>query len=182
MALVDRLGGGILSRLKQKNCLISTKDKTVIVSATMDITDSYSIQVSTNQIEDGSNITDHAHMSPESLSVNGILSNDDFDYTNPINLAYDTAEQAKELLIEFAKKAERLEVRYKDNVYTDYLITSLSFVKSQEVGNNYNVSMNFQKLYVASAATGQAIQKGKQPVQVKGTEKTIIKAIGGLFG
>jgi hypothetical protein len=68
-------------------------------------------------------------MSPETLSVNGILSNDDFDYTNPINLAYDTAEQAKDLLIEFAKKAERLEVRYKDNVYTDYLITSFTPVK-----------------------------------------------------
>ena len=179
MALVDRLGGGILSRLRQRNCLISTSDKTVIVSATMDITDSYSIQVSTNQIENGSNITDHAHMSPETLSVNGILSNDDFDYTNPINLAYDTAEQAKELLIEFAKKAEKLEVRYKDNVYTDYLITSISFVKSQDVGNNYNVSLTFQKIYIATAATGQAIQKGKQPVQAKPIPKTIIK---GLFG
>lgn len=113
------------------------------------------------------------------MSVNGILSNDDFDYTNPINLAYDTAEQAKELLIEFAKKAEKLEVRYKDNVYTDYLITSLSFVKSQDVGNNYNVSLTFQKIYIATAATGQAIQKGKQPVQAKPIPKTIIK---GLFG
>ena len=100
----------VLSRLRQRNCLISSKDKTVIVSATMDLTDSYSISVSTNQIENGNglNITDHAHPSPETLSLTCILSNDDFDYTNPLNLIYDTAEQAKEILIEFAKSAKQV--------------------------------------------------------------------------
>ena len=98
------------------------------------------------------NITDHAHPSPETLSLTCILSNDDFDYTNPLNLVYDTAEQAKEILIEFAKSANKLEVRYKDNVYTDYLITSLSFVKSTDVGDNYNASLTFQKSTRATAA------------------------------
>lgn len=180
MAFIDRIGEGVLSRLRQRNCLISSKDKTVIVSATMDLTDSYSISVSTNQIENGNglNITDHAHPSPETLSLTCILSNDDFDYTNPLNLIYDTAEQAKEILIEFAKSASKLEVRYKDNVYTDYLITSLSFVKSTDVGDNYNASLTFQKIYTATAASG-TIVKGKQPVQAKPVKKSILK---GLFG
>ena len=84
----------------------------------------------------------------------------------------------KELLIEFAKKAEKLEIRYKDNVYTDYLITSLSFVKSTDVGDNYNGSITFQKIYIAEAASG-TIVKGKQPVQAKPVKKSILK---GIFG
>ena len=178
MALINRIGEGVLARFKQRNCIISSKDKTVIISATMDLTDSYSISISTNQTEDGTNITDHAHPSPETLSVTCILSNDDFDYTNPLNLAFDTAEQAKELLIEFAKKAEKLEIRYKDNVYTDYLISSASFTKSTDVGDNYNGSLTFQKIYIATAASG-TIVKGKQPVQAKPVKKSILK---GVFG
>jgi len=178
MALINRIAEGVLARFRQRNCLISTKEKTVIVSATMDLTDSYSISVSTNQIENGTNITDHAHPSPETISLTCILSNDDFDYTNPINLLYDTAEQAKELLIEFAKKAEKLEVRYKDNVYADYLITSLSFIKSTDVGDNYNASITFQKIYTATVESG-TIVKGKQPVQAKPVKKSILK---GIFG
>jgi len=76
------------------------------------------------------------------------------------------------------KKAEKLEIRYKDNVYTDYLITSLSFVKSTDVGDNYNGSITFQKIYIAEAASG-TIVKGKQPVQAKPVKKSILK---GIFG
>lgn len=177
MALKNRIGEGILARFN-RNCKISSKDKIVIISATMDLTDSYSVSVSTNQIENGTNITDHAHPSPETLSMTCILSNDDFDYSKPINLAFDTAEQAKELLIEFAKKAEKLEIAYRDNVYKDYLITSLSFVKSTDVGDNYNGSITFQKIYIAEAASG-TIVKGKQPVQAKPVEKTLAQTLLG---
>lgn len=178
MALTSRIGEGVLARFKQRNCIISSDEKTVIVSATMDLTDSYSVSVSNYQIENGTNITDHAHPAPPIISITCILSNDDFDYTNPANLLQDTAEQVKDTLIEFATQAKKLEVRYRDNVYTDYLINSASFTKSTEVGDNYNGSLTFQKIFTSTAQTG-TIVKGKTPVQAKPVRKSILK---GVFG
>jgi hypothetical protein len=185
MALTSRLLGGFLDRFKTKNCIISceedlknnVKAQTIIISSTSDLSTSLTNSVTNYQIENGTNISDHTHPQPPVLALNVIISNDDFDYTKPQNLFADTGEDVKTALEEFATKGVKLEIRYRDNVYTDYIITSLSLSKNSEVGDNYTGSISLQKIYLAQAQVG-TIKKGKQPVQAKAKKKSIL---AGLF-
>ena len=186
MGLTAKLAGGLLDRFKAKNCIIECKEDTkanvkaqsLIISATTDMTISFSNSITSHQIENGTNITDHTHPTPPVLSLNVIISNDDFDYLKPQNLFADTGEDIVIALEEFATKGVLLEVRYKDNVYKNYIITQMSVSKNTDVGNNYTGSITLQKVYLASADTG-VVAKGKQPVQAKLPKKSILK---GVFG
>ena len=185
MALSARLLGGFLDRFN-KNCILeceedtknNVKAQTIIISATTDISHSFSNAVTSHQIENGTNISDHTHPSPPVLSLSVIISNDDFNYSNPSNLLKDTGEDVAKVLEEFATKGVLLLVRYKNNEYKNYIITQLSLSKNNDVGDNYAGSLTLQKIYFATAATGTT-EKGKQPVQSKVPEKSTFKRARG---
>jgi hypothetical protein len=177
MALLGRIAVGLLNRFKDRNLEIKTDKYLLYLSATLDISESYSNSISVNQIENGTNITDHLHPSPLILPITAILSNDDFDYLNPSNLFLDDAEDVKKQLIEIAETGSLCKIRYGGNIYTSMGIQSLTFQKTSEIGNNYNCSMTFQKIVIATAQSG-TIAKGKIPVQTK-PPKSILK---GIFG
>lgn len=174
MALLSRVGTSIDIKKKAK-CIVVSEDARIEFNATMDVSESYSAQVTSYQIENGTNVSDHVHPSPEVLSLNAILSNDDFDYSNPVNAFEDTAEDKKKQLIKWLQSGTRLDVQYGKDFFSDYVLTSFSPSKNQEVGKNYSTAVSFQKIIIASVQTKE-INKGKTP-SVNAPKKSILAGI-----
>lgn len=174
MALLSRVGTSIGLR-KKTLCIITSEDARVECNSTTDVSESYSAQVTNYQIENGTNISDHVHPSPEILSLNIILSNDDVDYSNPLNALEDTAEDKKKQFIKWYATGTRLDIQYGNDFFSDYVLTAFSPAKNAEVGKNYSAAVSFQKVIIASVQTKE-INKGKTPT-VTAPKKSILAGV-----
>lgn len=174
MALLSRVGNSADVKRKAK-CNIYSTDVRIVLNATMDISESYSASVTSYQIENGTNISDHVHPAPETIALTAVISNDDFDYSNPLNSLEDTAEDKKKQLIEWIQKGTLLVIEYGDLYFSDYVLTAFSPAQNAEVGKNYSVALGFQKIVIAKVQTKE-IKKGKVPVGAS-PKKSILAGI-----
>lgn len=174
MALLSRVGNSLDVKKKAK-CIIVSEDARVECNATLDVSESYSAQVTSYQIENGTNVSDHVHPNPETIALNAILSNDDVDYSNPLNAFEDTAEDKKKQLIKWLQSGTRLDIQYGKLFFSDYVMTGFSPAQNAEVGKNYSTAISFQKIIIATVQTKQ-INKGKTPT-VNAPKKSILAGI-----
>lgn len=123
----------------------------------MDCTDSFApsrtASVTQNEVEQGSNITDHRNINPLTLSFSGFVSD------VPLTMQGDYDNEATGRHTEMRERLETahnnsefvsVELGETRGLYENMLITQLDFSWDYETGNGLNVSMTVQEVRIIS--------------------------------
>lgn len=123
----------------------------------LDVADSFAVSrtatVTQNEVERGSNVTDHRNINPLTLSFSGFISDIPLtfqgDYDNEATGRHTEARERLELA---HANSEFIEVENGETrgLYENMLITQLDFMWDYESGNGLNVTMQLQEVRIVS--------------------------------
>lgn len=145
---------GAATIFNSKRAKIDTLEIDVVLSeshsADADATD--------HPVEQGVNITDHVRVKPETLTIEGLISN------TPIPTAARAekeqiwgdpgpAETARDTLTRLKNNGDLLTVITKLRTYTNMVITSLSFPRDSKTGNALKFSVTLKNVVVVRSET-----------------------------
>lgn len=130
---------------------------------TLDIAESMiptrSADVVSNEIEDGSEITDHRNKKPRTLEITGFVSDVPI-YSHPVE-KYDVENSIGDH-VKIRERLERademdeilnIDIGKARGTYESYLITNLSFPWIPETGNGLQISLSLQQVRIAKPKT-----------------------------
>jgi hypothetical protein len=122
-------------------------------------------QVTQFPIETGSTVTDHVHLQPDELTLEGMVSNVPVTevptvldlrgdaQASPGATAGGRAQQAYDALLTVFRKRLPLTVFTEHNIYEDMILESLSIPKDRVTGDSLKFSASLKKIYTVKTLT-----------------------------
>lgn len=126
----------------------------VKLDATLSQTHDRSIEAPDHPVEEGLNVTDHSRRNPDTLSVNGILTDTPIDPSGKLGafgVMRNRAHEELRKLNGFFVKREPIFVATSTRVYEAMLIMQMSWVREQEQGNAIGVSLDLKEVRIVNA-------------------------------
>jgi hypothetical protein len=181
---------------------------TVQFDCSVSETHSKEAQITDHPVEEGSTISDHIRRQPESLELNGIVTNHPIIFLasiqapspleNDLSPTPDRAEVAYATLREIMDKGELVTVVTSFWEYENMAITSMSVTRDAQNGNVLNCNLGLREIIIAKTETVAAPEpskaaqkkakdagkkaKGAASAAQSGGSQSILSSLGGLFG
>jgi hypothetical protein len=113
----------------------------------------YSATPTKTQVENGSDVTDHIALNPESVTFEAWVSNTPIEYSKIFTGAtFDNlAEQALEDIKSLYRSREKFDFVGILGIYTDMVLTKFSPIKDSATGNSLHFTATIEKIVVVSS-------------------------------
>jgi hypothetical protein len=170
---------------------------------------SASVEVTGHPVEEGSEISDHIRALPETVEINGVVTNTPIVYladllaasplTNATGRSDDRVEDAYQELLRIMRAGELVKVVTSLRDYENMVLTSVEVPRDVRQGSILNASISLRQMLIANAltvdlptprdidklkGTNKKTKKGKQPAEDasdKQSEKST-SILSGLLG
>ena len=195
----------------EKPCIFSENTgETVILGPVTSESESGTVQVTDNAVEDGTVISDHIRKDPETVEISTFLS----DKNDLLGQAVDAAKSALGISIDTLKVKEKIEIlkRFRDEgeivTYTgpvfsgqltdgydiiakSMLITSIPILRSAETGSGLDVKISLKKILIAQAMLAEinlpteakkTTNKGQSNTKTETVKTKNTSILKGIFG
>lgn len=142
----------------------------ITVDASIDEDHTLTCDVTENPVEDGANITDHVHLRPAELKINGVISDTPLDFSalnlpivgNVVGLINNTLINAGEprsiqqynKLVELRKKREPFDVVTGLKVYKNMILSSLTVNRNATNGKAIHFSAEMKEIKIVKSSIG----------------------------
>lgn len=145
----------------------------VELDASINETHGADVDITQHPVEEGADITDHARIKPETLSITGVVTNTPLILNASANASPTRAEEAYAKLREILRTRELISVITSLRQYDSMLLASMPVTRDATTGNIINATLNFQEIIIADSETVSV------PVPAAGTPSTAGAVNGG---
>ena len=149
----------------------------VTLDASLSENHSKSNEVTMHPVEDGSDVTDHIRVMPETLEISGIVSNHPIAFLGPLaapnpvttnNASIsDRVGAAYEALRLQMDRGETVDVVTSLRKYSDMAITKMDVTRDATTGNSLAVNMSLQQIFKA-----KIVEQAPEPVKAGAQKKS----------
>lgn len=140
----------------------------VTFDANLNEVSTQSVQVTSNPVEDGSNIADNAIDDPDEIQIDGLITNTPADIVDALSAFATRAEDAYSDLMELLKKKETVTVSTTVRTLENMFITRVTRTRAPGVGEAVQVSVMLKEIRKVQSSVAEVPLR-----DTKGSQKSV---------
>lgn len=188
----------ILFNKKQSSIATATGSLSVVLDASVSETHISSADITSHPVELGANITDHVHRLPDTITIQGIVSNTSTAFPTALpgvalinsasnlisGVSNDLAKKAYDDLRSLVEGKELVKVVTTLREYDSMLLENLSVTRDAENADCLNFTMTARQVRIITTSTKEAIPSpaDSKKASKKSLGKKSTKPLGGVSG
>jgi hypothetical protein len=147
----------ILTRKPPQTSLASPSAGTLVLDAMPTATHAGEVEVTDHPVEQGANVVDHKREKPETLTLEGFVSNMPFGQAgqDAFESGIDLAQTAYQQLLAIKAGVDLLTIVTPLRTYASMVMTSLNVPESAQLGGSLSFTASFKQVRVVTSQTVQ---------------------------